>query len=355
MKPNTLVTGANGYTGYWFSRYLVNRGDVVRAMYYVPDGKPQFDGASLQLIPGDIRDRRQVAEALEGIETVFHIAALYRPTNVGRKDFWDVNVEGTRNMVELAAKAGVKRFVHCSTMGVHGTVGRTPLTEEAPIQPDDDYQESKWEGERLALTLANRLGLPLTVIRPAGIYGPYETRFLKLTQLIARGRFVMFGSGETYYHFVHVRDLSEAFVLAAESDRAVGRAYLVGDDYAISLNHMVGCLAEALGVRRPRLRLPYGLLKAAAVACEGVCRPLGIAPPIHRRRAAWFASNRTFDISRARAELGYRPAIRIEDGLREMVQSYREAGWLQLSSRTPAGSHERIATWRVEHVRHLRV
>ena len=328
MNPKILVTGANGYTGYWFSRYLAEKGERFRAMYYAPDGRPDLDHPNIELVPGDVRNRDEVDRATAGIETVYHIAALYRPTNVPPRAFFDVNVEGTRNMVESAAKAGVKKFVHCSTMGVHGTVGRRALDENAPIAPDDYYQQTKWEGEKLALELAPKLGLPLTVIRPAGIYGPRERRFLKIAQLVRKGRFVMFGKGDTYYHFVHVRDLCDAFVLAAKAEKSTGRAYIIGDAHAVSIAHFANCLADALGVKRPRLRLPFALLWSAAVVCEAVCRPLGISPPMHRRRAAWFVSNRTFDISRARNELGYDPKITIEDGTREMVRSFQDAGWI---------------------------
>ncbi|MEE9294096.1 MAG: NAD-dependent epimerase/dehydratase family protein [Phycisphaerae bacterium] len=328
MDQTVLVTGANGYTGYYFSRYLAERGVGVRAMYYPPDGEPDLHHERLELVPGDVRNRSQVERAVDGIDTVYHIAALYRPTNVPKRAFWDVNVEGTRNMVESAVQAGVKRFVHCSTIGVHGTTGNAPVDEDAAIQPDDYYQQTKWEGEKLALELAQDLGLGLSVIRPAGIYGPSEKRFLKITQLVKRRRFVMFGSGETCYHFVHVKDLSDAFVLAAERDQALGRSYIIADDHAITINSMVAMLADGLGVPRPGMRLPYVLLKSAAIVCEGLCKPLGISPPMHRRRAAWFVSSRAFDISRARNELGYSPSVRIEDGIKEMVDSFSEAGWL---------------------------
>ena len=328
MKGKVLVTGANGYTGAFFSRYLAERGVDVRAQYYPPDGEPDLRHANLELVPGDVRERDQVRRALEGVEVVYHVAALYRPTNVPKRAFHEVNVDGARNMVELAADAGVSRFVNVSTVGIHGTVGRTPIGENGPIRPDDYYQETKWLGEQLVLERAPQLGLPVSVIRPAGIYGPLERRFLKITQLVKRRRFVMFGSGETLYHFVHVRDLSDAMILAGQREQAVGRVYIIADDHAVTINHMVACLARACRVQPPRLKLPHWMLRMAALAFEGVCRPLRLSPPIHRRRAAWFVSNRAFDISRARAELGYEPKVRVEDGLAEMVRSFEQAGWL---------------------------
>ena len=153
MKPTALVTGANGFTGKNLSRYLAEHGVPTRAMYWPPDGEPEFNGVNLEVVPGDLRDRDSLKKALDGIEVVYNIAALYRPTNVPNSMYWEVNVEGIRNIVELAAEAGVKRFVQCSTIGVHGHVESPPATEDAPIKPDDYYQSTKYEGEKLTKEL----------------------------------------------------------------------------------------------------------------------------------------------------------------------------------------------------------
>lgn len=326
--PPTLVTGANGFTGAYFCRYLAERGVPTRGMYYPPDGVPEFEHPNLELVPGDLLDRSSLRRALDGIEVVQNVAALYRPTNVPDRLYFDVNVTGVGNIVDEAASAGVKRFVQCSTMGVHGTVDHPPGNETSPIKPDDYYQQTKYEGEVLALQRGRELGLPVSVARPTGIYGPRERRFLKLAQLIRSGRFVMFGDGEVHYHFVHADDLCAGLVLCAEREEAVGEAFIIGDARPITLNEVVAVFADALGVARPRLRLPYFVLYLPAMACEFACKPLGIAPPLYRRRAAWFRSVRAFDIAKAKRVLGYQPNIEPQDGLKAMVHSFQDAGWL---------------------------
>jgi nucleoside-diphosphate-sugar epimerase len=99
-------------------------------MYWAPDGAPDFSHPNLELVPGDLRDRESLCRTLEGIEVVHNIAALYRPTNVPEQLYWEVNVQGMQNMVEEAAKAGGKRFIQCSTVGVHGTIENPPADEE---------------------------------------------------------------------------------------------------------------------------------------------------------------------------------------------------------------------------------
>lgn len=327
MKPEILVTGANGFTGNWLCQFLTKKGIPVRGL--VHQSSQSNTNPLIEYVSGDLRDRASLDKAMVGIKTVMHLAALFRPSNVGKKEFWDVNVEGTKNVIESAVKAHVEKFVHCSTVGVHGTTGNKAVNEEGAIAPDDPYQESKWEGEKLAIALAKEKKLDLTVIRPAGIYGPGERRFLKLTQLIKKGRFIMFGDGRVSYHFVHVNDLSEAFWLAANSKKSNGRVYLIADNSPIDIRDVVDLIAKTLGVPSPKLRLPFSLLWGAAIVTELLWKPFGINPPLHRRRAAWFSSGRAYNIDRAKQELHFLPQVETGDGLKEMVESYGKAGWLK--------------------------
>jgi nucleoside-diphosphate-sugar epimerase len=329
MRPKTLVTGANGYTGSNLCRFLADRDVPTRGMYYPPDGEPNFSHVQLELAPGDLRDRDSIRRALEGIEVVYNIAALYRPTNVPNQAYYDVNVSGIRNIVELAAEMKVKRFVQCSTIGIHGHVHNPPANENTPPKPDDYYQYTKLEGEKISLARGRELGLAVSVIRPAAIYGPLEQRFLKIPKLLQRGRFIMFGNGEVLYHFIHIRDLCEAFVLAATRTEAVGEVFIIADDHAITLNRIIAIACDELGVSVPRVRLPYFALWLPSAICEFACKPFGLSPALHRRRAHWFRSTRSFDITKARTKLGFEPKMSIEDGLREMVRSYVDAGWVQ--------------------------
>ena len=131
-----------------------------------------------------------------------------------------VNADAVRDLVEVSAGAGVRRVVHCSTVGVHGDVERPPADEDAPLRPGDVYQETKLEGERLARETGRRLGMEVTIARPSGIYGPGDRRLLRLFKGVARGRFPVLGSGEIYYHLTYIDDLVDGFRLCGEHPAA---------------------------------------------------------------------------------------------------------------------------------------
>ena len=212
----TLVTGATGFTGGHLARGLLARGHLVRALVRDPGRARDLESAGIELAVGDVRDRRAVDSALVGIDVVYHVAAIYRQAGVSTETYRAVNATAVRGVIEAAAAAGVKRVVHCSTVGVHGNVEHPPADEDAPLHPGDIYQITKLEGERLARETGARLGIEVTIVRPSGIYGPGDRRLLKLFGGIARRRFPMLGSGEIYYHLTYIDDLVEGFRLCGE-------------------------------------------------------------------------------------------------------------------------------------------
>jgi len=275
----------------------------------------------------DICDRAALRSAFPQVDVVYHLAAAYRTEHADRTVFERVNVRATENLLATALEVGVGRFVHCSTVGVQGHIEDPPAREDYRFRPGDHYQRSKLEGELLARSYADR-GLDVTVVRPVGIYGPGDLRFLKLFRAIARGRFLMIGSGKVLYHLTFVDDLVEGFVLAGSNPAARGEVFTIGGPRYTTLRELVNLIADTLGRPHPRGRIPFWPVHAAAVACEWVCRPLGISPPLYPRRVEFFAHDRAFDISKARRLLGYEPRVDLEEGLARTAAWYREQGLL---------------------------
>ena len=323
-----LVTGAAGFTGGHLARALAGRGYDVRALVRDAARARDLEAHQIALTTGDLRDPAALAAATAGVDVVYHIAAIYRQAGISADMYRQVNVAAVERIVEAAARAGVKRVVHCSTVGVHGDIERAPANEDAPLRPGDIYQETKLEGERLAREAGERLGIEVVVVRPSGIYGPGDRRLLKLFRGVVRRRWITLGSGQIYYHLTHIDDLVEGFRLCGEHPAAAHRTYILAGAEVTTLNELVALIAEIAGVRTPRLHLPVWPVWAAGAVCEALCVPLGIEPPIYRRRVDFFTKSRAFDITRARTEIGYAPSVTLREGIRRTLDWYRQQGWL---------------------------
>jgi nucleoside-diphosphate-sugar epimerase len=321
------VTGATGFTGGHLAFRLRERGHPVRALVRAPAAARDLEAAGVELIEGDLRRAADVARAAAGVDRIYHIAAVFRTAGHPDAFYREVNLHGTENVLEAAARHGVARTIHCSTIGVHGDVKEIPCTEDSPFNPGDIYQETKLAGE-LAARRAFDGGLPGVIFRPAGIFGPGDLRFLKLFRMVHDRRFRMFGSGETLWHPIYIDDLVEGILLCGEHPAAVGRTYILAGERWVTLNELVLGIARAVGVAPPRGRLPFWPLAAGATLCEAVCRPLGIDPPLHRRRVAFFIKNRAFSIERARTELGFDPKVAVDEGLARTAGWYFDSGHL---------------------------
>ena len=325
---NVLVTGATGFTGGHLCRRLVREGARVRALVRPGRDASALESPGIEAVPGDLTDAGSLKDAVSGVQTVYHIGAAFRDEGAPRQRFWDVNVTGTQSLMDAALDAGVRRFVHCSTVGVQGEIQDPPADEEAPYNPGDHYQASKTDGERLVLQYIRERGLPGVIFRPVGIYGPGDTRFLKLFRHIASGRFRMIGSGDVLYHLTYIDDLVSGIVLCGTRPGIEGEIFTLGGPEYTTLNEFVRLVAGALDVPVPTRHFPVWPVWLAGAACEVLCRPFPIHPPIYRRRVDFFIKDRAFDISKARRVLGYEPGVDMKTGLRKTVEWYRSEGLL---------------------------
>ena len=323
-----LVTGASGFTGGHLAEALVRRAWTVRALVREPARAAALAALGVDLVQGDLQDRAALSAATRDVDVVFHVAAVYRQAGVPRDVYRAINAVAVRELIEAAAANGVRRIVHCSTVGVHGDVESPPANEEAPLRPGDVYQATKLEGERLAREAAQRTGIELVIVRPSGIYGPGDRRLLKLFRGVARGRFPILGRGRIYYHLTYIDDLVDGLILCATHPAAASRTYILAGGEVTTLKELVTLVAQVAGVRPPWLHLPVLPFWLAGALCEAVCVPLGIEPPIYRRRVDFYTKSRAFDITRARQELGYSPRVGLRDGIGRTLEWYRAHGWL---------------------------
>lgn len=328
-QKRVLVTGGTGFTGAHLVRRLLTRGHEV----VVLDNKEGLvyedllqQGANISI--GSVTDRELVDKLVAGCDTVYHLAAAFREVNVPKSVYWEVNVNGTRYLLEAAEEHKVNRFVYCSTCGVHGDVKNPPAAENAPITPADYYQYTKYEGEKVAQEFMKG-GMQIAILRPAAIYGPEDPeRWLMLFKRVSAGRFLMFGDGKATYHPLYIDNLVDAFELAAEKEEAVGQTYLIADEKYYPLNDLVREIGAVLEIKPNIIHLPFAPLWIAAATTEAIYLPFQKNPPIFRRRADWFRQNRAFNISKAKKELGYEPKVGLRSGLEKTAKWYRDYGYL---------------------------
>jgi nucleoside-diphosphate-sugar epimerase len=324
-----LVTGGTGFTGSHLTRRLLRKGhevvvlDAQKGMMF-----DELQGMGANVYLGSVTDSDLVNKAVKGCEVVHHVAAMFRQVNQAKKVYWDVNVEGTRIMLDAALRHGVRAFVNCSTQGVHGDIKQEPGDENSPIAPADYYQYTKFEAEKIIPDFLGK-GMKIVTLRPTAIYGPEDPeRYLILFRRTKKGRFLMFGSGKTHYHPVYIDNLVDAFEMAAESDKGDGEAYIIGDEKYYSLNDLVTAVARSQEVDLSIQHLPFWPLWTSALMCEAVYKPLPKDPPLFRRRVDWFRQNRAFSIAKARRDLGYEPRISLDEGLSRTAKWYLEYGYL---------------------------
>jgi len=244
-----LVTGGTGFTGKALVRRLLDMGHEVVALDYKEGLKTQeLREWGAEVVLGSVTDPEVVRRAMAGAEVVHHLAAAFREMNVPDSYYQEVNVGGTRNVLQAALDQGVRKLVYCSTCGVHGNIDHPPGGEDAPIQPADYYQRTKYEAEPLVREFHER-GLPSAILRPAAIYGPGDPeRFLMIFRRVARGKFPMFGNGKTLYHPLYVDNLVDAFVQVMADGVGDGEAYLIADEEYLGIEDLVRRVGRALGV-----------------------------------------------------------------------------------------------------------
>lgn len=324
-----LVTGATGFTGIVLTRKLVEAGLKVSAVARKSSNLEPLQDLDIQWFRGDVFDPELMHQALAGQQYVFHVAAAFREAKSSEQDYWNVHVKSTQIIAEEVLKLpDFKRYVHISTIGVHGHIEEPPATEEYRFAPGDGYQRTKLEAEQWLNTFAADNDLDYTIVRPAAIYGPGDRRLLKLFKMALGSFFPLLGKGKCMYHLVHVDDLTNTFIIAATHSQAKGETFISGADDPIGISEIAQVVADHFNHRLKVVRLPIGPFFLAADICEALCKPLKIEPPIYRRRVAFYSKDRNFDVSKMKNVLGYHPLHSNRDGIIETADWYVAQGWL---------------------------
>ena len=326
-----LVTGATGFTGACLVRKLVAQGVKVRAIARATSNIQQFEGLPIEWLTGDVFDESLIERVIADVNYIFHLVTPFREAKSPDVGYFNVHVLSTQRLAKAALKQpDFRRFVQVSTIGVHGHIEHPPANETYRTEPGDVYQQTKLEGEQWIRQFGKETDLPVTIVRPAGIYGPGEKRLLKIYKMVSKGWVPAIGDGSNLLHFIHVDDLTDCLILTAIHPKAIGETFICGSERAITFRELVSLISEQYSVPARFVQLPAKPLFALADLCELIFRPLGIEPPLYRRRLAFYTKDRSFDTSKMRSMLGFEPRHSDREGLREMAQWYVDKQWVSL-------------------------
>jgi nucleoside-diphosphate-sugar epimerase len=295
----------------------LSQGHQVRAVDLNLDSLRRWSGHSrFESLVTDITEADSVRRIVASVDVVYHLASAHLNVAQSAGSYRAVNVDGTANLVEASAAAGVRRFVHCSTVGVYGNHdGAEPAHEDSPCRPTHIYERTKLEGERLALDFARRTGYPVVVVRPAWVYGPECPRTRRLLATVARGRFVVFGDGRTARHPLYISDAVRGLERCAEHGRG-GDIYILAGPGWVTIEELIRLIAEVQTVRLSIVHLPAVVGHLAGGLLQIVCKPLRRQPPFSRRSMEFFLRHSRYDTSKARRQLGFEAEVGLKEGLR---------------------------------------
>lgn len=329
MSGRALVTGVSGFVGANVARALLARGREIRVLVRPSSDRRNLpSGDGVEVFEADLRDGEKVKQAVAGCDEVYHVAADYRFWARDVRELYQSNVEGTRNLLDGALAANVRRFVHTSTVGTIGLAAQpSPCDEGSGYVPDQfssHYKRSKHQAEQLVLEYVQR-GLPAVVVNPSTPIGPWDRKPTPTGKII-----VDFMNGKlpayvkTGLNFVHVRDVAEGHLLAAEKGK-VGSRYILGNAN-LSMREFLELLGKLAGRPAPRVRIPYAVAFLVGCASTGLSAVSKAEPKVPLEAVRMSKHFMFFDAGKAVRELGL-PQTPVETAARDALDWFRQNGY----------------------------
>jgi dihydroflavonol-4-reductase len=326
----TLVTGATGFVGSAVAKALSEAGFAVRALVRPGSQRAHLAGLALELVEGDIRDQASVKRAMRDVRYVFHVAADYRLWARDKREIYGANVEGTRNVMREALRAGVERVVYTSSVAILALrADGAPADESVPLLEEQGigaYKRSKIAAERLVAGMVANEGLPAVIVNPSTPIGPRDVKPTPTGRIIveaARGRIP--GFVDTGLNLVHVDDVAAGH-LAALHRGATGERYILGGTNVLFAD-MLADIAHLVGRAPPRLRIPRAVALPVAYAAEATAWLTGREPFATVDGIRMSEHHMFFTAAKAERDLGFR-ARPYRQGLEDAIRWFRDAGYL---------------------------
>ncbi len=321
-----LVTGGGGFLGRYIVEKLVERGDEVSI--FSRGHYPEVEALGVKGIHGDLRDKNAVIEACQDQEIVFHVAS--KISMWGKwKDFFEINVEGTQNIVDACLECGVSKLVYTSTASVvFENEDLENVDESTPIAKEflSHYPKSKAMAEEIVLEANGKKGLITTILRPHLIWGPRDPSLApRLIDATKRGRLRIIGEGKNKMDITYVDNVADAHLLAADSPKSAGQVYFIGQEEPVLLWDFLQKVFKRINAPPIKRKVSFRLAYKGGKILEFFFKLFHIynkEPLITRFLASELAKSHYFNISKAKKELGYKPKVSMEEGLNRYVEYY---------------------------------
>ncbi len=316
-----LVTGAGGFIGSHLVDSQLEQGFDVRAVdIHLDLLQHQLAHPCLEAICGDVTNDDLSKRIVKDVEIVYHLASAHLDVSLSDEYYRRVNVGATVSLLDVARQAGVKRFVHCSSVGVIGDVENPPADESTDCRPTNIYERTKLEGEKEALAYCRQTAFPVVVMRPAWVYGPRCPRTAKLIRTISKGRFLFFGNGQNMRHPVYISDAVKGLELCASTEGVNGEVFIIAGENAIQVFDLVSAISKEMGVRLPKLHLPATLGLLGGYSLETAFKLINKPPPFSRRSVDFFLKDNAYNISKAKRLLGFQPQVDLQGGMQKTIE-----------------------------------
>ena len=308
-----FITGGTGFIGSKLVSQLLKKKHSV-TVYTIDKG---VKASKVKIITGDILDYKTLLSAVRGHDAVYHLAGIIDET-VDYDKMYEVNVNGTENVLRACAEAGVRRFIFASSVGVMGNIKNGPADESFPYNPVTNYEKTKAEAEQLVLRYGRKKGLFVTALRPSIVAGS-NNNWRRIVNAV-RKRYPYIGSGKNHWHLVDVDDTVSGFVLALDEEKS-GEVYIIASDDVRTYREIANMLSKILDVKPPSVSVPVFITKGVFYIYGLICKAIGRNPSLTYRVSSIkrLTRERYYDISKARKNLGYKPKYNTEESLKKMV------------------------------------
>jgi len=319
-----LITGATGFIGGYLAESLINDGHNVKALVRKNSNSNVLNNIGAEIVYGDITDFENVYKSVNNCDLIFHLAALTSHHKANKKDYINVNINGTKNILRASVHHSPKKVVYCSSTGIFGMIEKPYVDENSKTYPNSPYRETKLLAEKEALKFHKQNKLPVVSARIGSVYGPRSVSWLSLFKSINNKKFRMLGNGNNLITLCYINDTVAGLKLCAEKG-VEGESYIITGDNPVKFSELVKLIANNLGVEIEHSKLPAFPFYLFQKLSNYIYIRFGYYLPRINDYEIFF-SNMVYSTSKAKNELGFEPIVPLADGISKTIKWYREQG-----------------------------